>query len=379
MQVLAPHQASTCRFVINCATTTRATIMSVVKDIPITEISGKFDSILDVRSPAEFADDHIPGAINVPVLNNKERAHIGTIHSQVSVFEAQRQGAALIARNIARHLESTFKDKPRGWRPLVYCWRGGQRSGAMAGILSQVGWKCGKLQGGYKAYRRHVIDSLVGLPETHDFRVICGATGSGKSRLIHALAARGAQVLDLELLAQHRGSLLGNLQDEPQPSQKMFETRLWDALRDFKPDHPVFVEAESRKVGVLNIPDEILNRMRTAACIALEAPLQARVDLLLEDYAHFVRNPSLLSERLRLLTELHGRKVIDEWCDLARQGQWQTLVEALLIEHYDPAYRRSTASSYFRLESALVLPVQGHDTVSMGLVADRLLEKEKQG
>lgn len=352
--------------------------MAVVKDIQISEVPGKFDDILDVRSPAEFAEDHIPGAISVPVLDNDERARIGTIYTQVSVFEAQRQGAALIARNIARHLETAFNDKPKGWRPLVYCWRGGQRSGAMAHILAQVGWKTGRLQGGYKAYRRHVIDSLAGIPGTLEFRVVCGATGSGKSRLLRALAFRGAQVLDLERLAQHRGSLLGNLPGEPQPSQKMFETRLWDALRSFHPDRPVFVEAESRKVGILNVPDAILERMRAAPCMAVEASLQARVDFLLEDYAHFLQNPELLAERLHLLTELHGRKVIASWCDLAQHGEWQALVAALLTQHYDPAYRRSSMTSFPQLKDALTLHPQRLDAAGIDLVADELLAKEKQ-
>jgi tRNA 2-selenouridine synthase len=352
--------------------------MALVKDIHISEVSGKFDDILDVRSPAEFAEDHIPGAISVPVLDNDERARIGTLYTQVSVFEAQRQGAALIARNIARHLEATLKDKPRHWQPLVYCWRGGQRSGAMAHILAQVGWRTGRLQGGYKAYRRHVIDGLASLPAGFEFKVVCGATGSGKSRLLQVLATRGAQVLDLERLAQHRGSLLGNLPDQPQPSQKMFETRLWDALRNFQSDRTVFVEAESRKVGILNVPDAILNHMRAAPCIAVEAPLQARVDFLLEDYAHFLQNPQLLEDRLRLLTELHGHKVIDTWCDLAQQGQWQALVETLLANHYDPAYRRSSVASYPQLKNALVLQTQQLDAVGFERIADELLSEEIQ-
>lgn len=350
--------------------------MALVKDIPISGIFGKFDDILDVRSPAEFAEDHIPGAISVPVLDNDERARIGTLYTQVSVFEAQRQGAALIARNIASHLENTLKDKPKHWSPLVYCWRGGQRSGAMAHILAQVGWRTGRLQGGYKAYRRHVIDSLATLPGSLEFKVVCGATGSGKSHLLQALAARGAQVLDLERLAQHRGSLLGNLPDQPQPSQKMFETRLWDALRYFHPDRPVFVEAESRKVGILNVPDAILNCMRASSCIAVEAPLQARVDFLLEDYAHFLQHPESLVERLHKLTELHGHKIIDAWCDLAQKGQWPALVEMLLANHYDPAYRRSSVASYPQLKNALVLQTQRLDAAGIEQMTDELLTKD---
>ena len=146
----------------------------------------EFDALLDVRSPAEFAEDHIPGAINVPVLDNTQRAQVGTLYTQVSPFEARKVGATLIARNIAAHIEQHFMDKPKNWRPLVYCWRGGQHSGAMAHILSQVGWPVGQLEGGYKAYRQRVRSELQTLPASFRFRVICGPTGSGKSRLLQA-------------------------------------------------------------------------------------------------------------------------------------------------------------------------------------------------
>src|SRR6188474_3521832 len=185
-----------------------------------------FDAIIDVRSPAEFAEDHVPGALSCPVLDNDERARVGTIYKQTSPYEAKKIGAALVARNIAGHLEAALADKPRGWKPLVYCWRGGQRSAAMAHVLREVGWDAMTLQGGYKAYRRYVVASLAQLPQRINFRVIHGVTGSGKSRLLRALADAGAQVLDLEDLAAHRGSVLGNLPGRPQPSQKMFESLL---------------------------------------------------------------------------------------------------------------------------------------------------------
>lgn len=311
-----------------------------------------YDDIIDVRSPAEFAEDHIPGAISAPVLNNAERARIGTLYKQVSPFEAQRLGAALIARNIARHLETLFQDRPREWKPLIYCWRGGQRSGAMAHICAQVGWRVGQLQGGYKTYRRHVIGELEKLPAQFQFRVVCGATGSGKSRLLYALHTQGAQVLDLELLAQHRGSLLGNLPGQPQPAQKMFESRMWDTLRRFDARHPVFVEAESRKIGVLSIPTTLLETIRKAECIAIEASMPARVKLLMEDYAHFLHDTELLNRALAPLLELHGHKVIEQWQEMARDGAWENLITDLLTRHYDPAYQRSTEHNFPNLLSA---------------------------
>jgi tRNA 2-selenouridine synthase len=320
-----------------------------------------FDEIIDVRSPAEYAEDHIPGAISAPVLDDEQRAEVGTLYVQDSPFVAKKRGAALIARNIALHLENLFKDKPKQWKPLVYCWRGGQRSGAMAHILAQVGWSTNRLEGGYKNYRRQVLADLDTLPDTLQFRVVCGPTGSGKSRFLHALQDQGAQVLDLEALAQHRGSLLGNLPNEPQPSQKMFESRIWDVLHRCDSKRPVFVEAESKKIGMLGTPEALLAKMRASECLLIEAPVEARVQLLMEDYAHFLSDPALLIQRLTPLLPLHGRQVLDHWRQLAEQGNWTELVEKLLLQHYDPAYLRSTNRNFVRLDTARVLKLDSLD------------------
>jgi len=332
-----------------------------------------YDDIIDVRSPAEFADDHIPGAISAPVLNDEERACIGTLYKQVSPFEAQRQGAALIARNIALHLEKQFNDRPREWKPLVYCWRGGQRSAAMAHVLAQVGWRVGQLQGGYKTYRRHVIDQLLTLPVHYEFRVVCGATGSGKSRLLRALQTQGAQVLDIEKLAQHRGSILGNLPGQAQPSQKLFETRLWDELRCFDASRPVFVEAESRKIGQLAIPTSLLEQIRHAECIVIETSIPARVKLLMDDYAHFLNDADLLKFTLAPLLELHGHKIIEQWHAMALKGEWEILVTDLLGRHYDPAYLRSTANNFSRLNNAQLLHLTSLDEGDLLIAAQTLI------
>jgi tRNA 2-selenouridine synthase len=332
-----------------------------------------YDDIIDVRSPAEFAEDHAPGAINAAVLNNEERARIGILYKQTSPFEAQRLGAALIARNIALHLETQFSQRPREWRPLVYCWRGGQRSGAMAHILAQVGWRVGQLQGGYKVYRRHVIDELDLLAARFQFQVICGPTGSGKSRLLQALQAQGAQVLDMENLAQHRGSLLGKLPGQNQPAQKLFETRIWNELRSFDIQLPVFVEAESRKIGVLAIPTCLLEKIRQAECIAIETTMPARVKLLIDDYAHFLKDADLLNNTLSPLLELHGHQVIEQWHKMALQGEWTGLVSDLLNRHYDPAYLRSTANNFHRLKEARTLQLTSLDEAGLFIGAQALM------
>jgi tRNA 2-selenouridine synthase len=350
--------------------------MATFKRIEISQAFNAFDDILDVRSPAEFADDHLPGAMSVPVLNNEERARIGTLYTQVSPFDAKKLGAALIARNIAHHLEHQFSDRPKSWRPLVYCWRGGMRSGAMAHILAQVGWNTSQLEGGYKNYRRHVISALEALPQQFNFRVISGSTGSGKSHLLHALAEQGAQVLDLEALAQHRGSLLGRLPNQPQPSQKTFETRLWDVLRTFTPERPVYIESESRKVGVLSLPNALVERMRVSPCMRIEAPQPARVKFLMQDYAHFLSNPHLLTERLPLLVELHGREVINRWCEMAENSEWEPLVGELLTQHYDPAYKRSSGMGFQQLDKAEILKLTSLDNASLHEVAHNLIHNE---
>lgn len=328
-----------------------------------------FDEIVDVRSPAEYAEDHVPDALSAPVLDDAQRAEIGTLHKQASPFEAKRRGAALVARNIAAHLETLFAGRDRGWRPLVYCWRGGKRSGAMTHILREVGWQAAQLEGGYKAYRREVLAQLEALPATLSYRVVCGETGSAKSRLLEALAARGAQVLDLERLACHRGSVLGSLPGAPQPSQKMFETRVWDALRRFEPDVPVFVEAESRKIGQLQVPESLIEAMRASPCVRIEADVAARVAFLLEDYGHFLADPAALKSQLECLAGLHGRETIDAWRALAERGDFAALVAELLVNHYDPAYRRSMGRNYTGLETAPVIRPQGLSPASIAHAA----------
>jgi tRNA 2-selenouridine synthase len=311
-----------------------------------------FDAILDARSPAEFAEDHIPGAQSVPVLDDEERARVGTLYKQVSPFDAKKLGAALVARNISAHIETRFLGKPKDWKPLVYCWRGGKRSGAMAHILREIGWEAATLEGGYRAYRRYVVERLAAISPGFEFRVIHGVTGSGKSRLLRSLGKAGAQVLDLEDLAAHRGSVLGNLPERPQPGQKMFESRLLAAMEKLDAAQPVFVEGESRKIGQLQVPEALITRMRASACVLLDTSPEARVALLLDEYRHFFADLPLLNTQLDCLVALHGRERIDEWKALAARGEWPALVARLLAEHYDPAYRRSAATNFPRLADA---------------------------
>jgi tRNA 2-selenouridine synthase len=337
----------------------------------------EFDEVIDVRSEGEFAEDHVPGAINCPVLDDAERARVGTLYKQRSAFEAKKIGAALVSANIARHLNERLLDRPREWRPLVYCWRGGGRSDAFAHVLHQVGWRVGRLDGGYRAYRRAVVAGLERLPGSFQPRVLCGLTGSGKSRLLRAIRDAGGQVLDLEALAVHRGSVLGELPGAPQPTQKMFESLVWAALRRFDRKRPVYVEAESRRIGLLRVPEALIKAMWAAECIVLEAPDAARVELLKHEYAHFFEQTEALVQRLECLLPLHGYAIIAKWKELAAARRWDKLIVELLVRHYDPAYTRSTGKHYAALPHAMKLALGSVDDAAFAALARRCLETEK--
>jgi len=320
-----------------------------------------FDEIIDVRTPLEYADDHIPGARNAPVLDNEERALIGTMYKQVSPFEASRAGAAIVARNIARHLETTFADRPQGWRPLIYCWRGGKRSGSMTLMFNMIGWRARQLDGGYKTYRRATLDGLQTLPQPLRFVVLTGPTGSGKTRLLHALRDAGAQTLDLEDLASHRGSLLGALPGAEQPTQKRFDTLLAVRLRELDASQPVFVEAESRKIGAVELPASLLHAMHQGDCVEVRASRDDRTRFLQQDYARLFDTPDWLKAQLQRMLGLHSRETIKGWITLVDEGRREDLARELIDRHYDPAYARSSQSHFVHLAQAVQVDFRPND------------------
>jgi tRNA 2-selenouridine synthase len=335
---------------------------------------GSYHTVIDCRSPSEYAEDHIPGALSAPVLDDAERATVGTLYKQVSPFDAKKLGAALVAGNVARHIQTLFAGKDRGWRPLVYCWRGGKRSAAMAHILREVGWDAQTLAGGYRGYRRWAVAQLETVPQKLLFKVVHGPTGSGKSRFLGALRRAGAQVLDLEGLAAHRGSVLGHLPDRPQPSQKWFESQLLHELSALEPGRPVYVEGESKKIGQLQVPEALISAMRASPCIVLDTAPKARVDLLIDEYRHFVDDRAALEAQLDCLVALHGRERIARWKALAAQGAWREFVGALLAEHYDPAYRRSSQRNFAQLEAATRLAIASSEDAAFDAAARVLVE-----
>ncbi|MFN7644561.1 MAG: tRNA 2-selenouridine(34) synthase MnmH [Burkholderiales bacterium] len=336
--------------------------------LPVSEVVAHlrdFNTLVDARSPSEYAEDHLPGALNAPVLDDAERALVGTLNAERGAFEAKRLGAAIVSRNIGGLIERLFGERDRHWRPLVYCWRGGNRSGSLATVLARIGWRTHVIEGGYKAFRRHVIGELAEIPATLRFVVVGGRTGSAKSRLLERLAAQGEQVLDLEALASHRGSVLGGLPGAPQPSQKHFETQIWDRLRAADTSRPVFVESESRKVGRVQVPEALILAMRGSRVAVVDAEVDVRSRFLLAEYEHFRQDVPALLALLEHLVPLHGAERIREWKALVASDRWLELVERLLLEHYDPSYDRSMKRNFGRLDEAPLVRLEGTDDAAL--------------
>jgi tRNA 2-selenouridine synthase len=317
-----------------------------------------YSEIIDVRSESEFAEDYLPGAINLPVLDDAQRVKVGTLYKQVSPFEARKVGAALVAQNIATHLNTHFVSKDKDYQPLLYCWRGGQRSNSMALVLNQIGWQATVITGGYKTYRTYVRDRLQDLPQHFSYWVLSGMTGSGKTYILKQIAQRGFQVLDLEALANHRGSLLGQEWSgdfSPQPSQKRFESLLLQELQGFDVNKPVWLEAESNKIGQVYLPSALWQQMKQARCVEIQLPTAVRVEWLLHEYPHLISHPELLKPKIERLKSRYGSEKIRDWYSLIDAGKWHSLVADLLTTHYDPAYSRSTTQCYTQVERRLSL------------------------
>jgi tRNA 2-selenouridine synthase len=347
-----------------------------VQAIPAAEAIARlpdFSAIIDARSEAEFAEDHLPGAQNWPTLNDEERRLVGTLNAQQNPFEARKRGAALAAANIARHVDAKVIDQPRGWQPLLYCWRGGKRSGSLALVLDQIGFRVSVVEGGYKAFRSAVLADLPLQAQRLGYQVVCGPTGSGKTRLLQALAQAGAQVLDLEDLACHRSSVLGQVPGQAQPTQKRFDTLVWNQLRLFDAARPVFVESESKKVGNLAVPESLIAAMRASRCLRLELADDERVGLLLEDYAFFVADPELFCDRLAALTTLRGKAVVEEWQAQVRAGDVEPVVRDLLLKHYDPGYAASIERNFRQYGNAPVIAPRDRSAAAMSDLARSLV------
>ena len=345
-----------------------------VKSAQITELSGlNFDTIIDVRTPAEYEIDHIPGSVNHPVLDNEERVIIGTLHNGNN-FEARRRGAALISRHVADLLENEFRDKPKTWRPLIYCWRGGLRSGSLAIVMAQVGWQVHQLNGGYKSYRTNLMDLLPVLCEKCILKVVSAPTGSGKTHFLAALKRAGKQVIDLENLAEHRGSVLGELPGQKQPSQRLFDSRLLVELQKLDLSKPIYIESESRKIGSVALPQALLDRMHDSECVVLEVSLSDRVNGLCVDYKFFCDNPEILIKQLTFLSNVRSKEQLEEWATLARNGLFPELVRQLLEIHYDPLYWKSLRKNYPQIDDESISQKICATGISPASLDDAVLE-----
>ena len=333
----------------------------------------KADMIIDVRSPAEFEIDHIPGAINMPVLYNEERAEIGTMYKQISAFHARRYGGAIVARNISKHILASLQDKSAEFRPIIYCWRGGQRSNSFAQICSDIGWQTCLLDGGYKAYRKSVLTDLETNTPSIKLILISGSTGTGKTRLLKEIQQNGGQILDLEELANHRGSLLGLRPGEKQPNQKYFESLLLQSIKKLDQNEPVFVEAESSKIGEIQIPKHFFSLMKTAPLIEIYMPLKKRAQFLVKEYEYLQTHTETLFKLFDAMFYRHGEEKTNVWRELADNKRWHELAIELICSHYDPAYKSSSMRKLRKVECMVQIDIA--DDASFNKAAEFVLKK----
>ena len=328
--------------------------------INISDLSPE-DEIIDVRSPNEYALDHIPNAVNLPVLNDDERKLVGWTYKNESSFKAKRIGASLVAKNIANHIELRLSEKSENWSPIIYCWRGGKRSGSMSLVFRQIGWNAKQLVGGYKSFRRHVITDTNILASSFRYVVICGLTGTAKTDLLTEIKHHGGQILDLEGLAQHRGSVLGFDPHTIQPTQKKFETKIWYELQKLDQKKPIFIESESKKIGDLRIPESLINTFRQGFCIKISAGVGTRCEYLKKNYEHLIHKSSTLVTQLDKLRSRHGNSGVDFWLDLISKDQWDEFIQDLLAKHYDASYEKSMKKNF---STFLQAPDYHLDTIS---------------
>ena len=302
----------------------------------------KFDTIIDVRSPLEFAEDHIVGAINCPVLSDLERQKVGTIYKKESSFKAKIIGSSLAAKNIAFHIQNNFIEKKGSWQPLIYCWRGGQRSKAFSIVLSEVGWRTNQLKGGYKEYRNQVINFLENIGPKLKITLISGKTGSAKTKILKSIENEGGQILDLEGLANHKGSLLGKIPDLIQPSQKFFESLIFNKIQNLNLKDKIYIEAESSKIGNIHIPKSIWKKMIKSPRIEISANVELRAKFLVSDYDYMCNDPTLINPIIKGLKNRLSKKLFDEWTNLIDRKKWFDLTKSFLENHYDPSYSSNT-------------------------------------
>jgi len=323
--------------------------------------------VVDARTPAEYADGTIPGAVNVPLFDNRERAEVGTLYKQEGNAAARRLGVELVSPKIPALIRQVDEALGSAATPvLVFCWRGGMRSRALVDFLNLAGIPARQVTGGYKAFRRHVLDFF----ERGDWGrllVLRGLTGVGKTRLLHALAAEDYPVLDLEGLARHRGSAFGAVGLEAQPTQKAFESLLWDGLRRIAPGGYALCEGESRHIGRLILPKRVHDALQLETSLWIETPMEQRIDIILEDYPAREAQAHLFERPIRALTEKLGKEKVQRLVDHLEVRNWRELVRELMVDYYDPLYRHTCPEE--RIEVVMESWEAGMERLREGIAA----------
>ena len=308
--------------------------------------------LIDARSPAEFAEATIPGAINIPILDDAERDEVGTLYKQVGKAAARRRGVALVAPKIPAMVEQAADLQSGTALPVVvFCWRGGMRSLALTQFLELAGIPACQLLGGHKGFRRHVLDFFE-QGQWGRLIVLRGLTGVGKTHYLHRLAEIGAPVIDLEGLANHRGSAFGNLGLPPQPTQKMFEALVWNELCRIPQGAFALVEGESRHIGRVALPIRLYDSLQAETSIWLKTDMSTRIKNILADYPALDGLKANFTEPIRALKERLGKKTVNRYLELLDAGEWAGLVRELMENYYDPLYQHTLPEKRIEIELA---------------------------
>ncbi len=349
--------------------------MKHVETITLPHDLSEFTEIIDVRAPSEFAEDHLPGAINLPVLSDDEREEVGTIYNNDPFF-ARKIGAAMISNNAAAHLKGHLSNKDKSYAPLIYCWRGGMRSGSFAHILRSIGWRARIISGGYKTFRKFISEDLTTIFSNPELQltILAGPTGVAKTRMLHTLREQGAQILDLEGLANHRGSVLGLTPETSQCSQKYFETQLWHAVSQLDPNKTIFTEAESNRIGKLHCPPALWKKLGEGQVIELKMETEQRAQFLLDDYPHFTAQPEHLKALLERLTKLRGHEQVQQWHQQIDAEKWPEFVTSVLNDHYDLVYRRAGDEKSNYAKPSTTLELRNFSAEILQKVAKQLIQ-----
>jgi tRNA 2-selenouridine synthase len=305
----------------------------MTKPLPVEQFLEKAKTIpvIDVRSPGEFERGHIVGAVNIPLFENHERAEVGTRYKKVGKESAFLLGLDIVGSKLSGFVKKANKIAPER-EVLVHCWRGGMRSGSFATLLSSAGMKVSLLVGGYKSYRNHILEAF---HKPLTIIVLGGKTGSGKTEILYELEKQGEQILDLEGLANHKGSSFGMLGQAPQPMTEHFENMLYEKLAKLDTSRRIWIEDESRNVGCCNIPDSLWQQMRTAETAFIDVDKQIRIERLVAEYAQFSFE-ELKSATDRILTRLGGQHH-KAALEALKNGDFTTGTD-IALTYYDKAY-----------------------------------------